>query len=80
MTSKKWALQLDSEDEEKGANLKEKSSPEESFSILKTVHCNDHLNWCNLFVDYLYCKRGKLPSSKQTIIILFETDIILCPC
>ena len=31
MTSKKWALQLDSDDEEKGANLKEKSSPEECF-------------------------------------------------
>ena len=62
MTSKKWATQLDSEDEEKGVNLKEKLSPEELLLSWKAVHYNNHLNWCNLFVDYLYCRRGKLPS------------------
>ena len=62
MTSKKWFSQLAGEDEGKETNLKEESPPEEFLLSWKTVHYNKRLNWCNLFVDYLYCRGRKLPS------------------
>ena len=64
MTSKKWSSQLVGEDEGKETNLKEKSSGEKNDPEKQLV---------------IEEKKNCLPK-KQSIIILFDTDIILCPC
>ena len=64
MTSKKWSSQWAGEDEGKETNLKEKSSVR-IFDPEKQFTFEE--------------KKNCLPK-KQSITILFETDIILCPC
>ena len=64
MTSKKWSSQLAGEDEGKETNLKEKSS-KKIIDPEKQFAIEE--------------KKNCLPK-KQSIVILFETDIILCPC
>ena len=64
MTSKKWSSQMAGEDEGKETNLKEKSSEEDIYPEKQFT---------------IKKKKNCLPK-KQSIVILFETDILLCPC